>query len=139
MAFSVDGSHVACSLASVDLATGGIQPANEAGTFLDYGVGLSFVRGATEFGDESRIRFELGSGEFPYAEGRPADAPAETDVRSAAMAMHPSEQGVLAVSLHSRSTWLPRWSRPWGNVRICLLYTSPSPRDATLSRMPSSA
>ena len=26
-----------------------------------------------------------------------------------------------------------------GEVRICLLYTSPSPRDATLSRMPSSA
>ena len=25
------------------------------------------------------------------------------------------------------------------NVRLCLLYTSPSPRDATLSRMPSSA
>ena len=26
---------------------------------------------------------------------------------------------------------------PW--ARLCLLYTSPSPRDATLSRMPSSA
>ena len=26
-----------------------------------------------------------------------------------------------------------------GAVSICLLYTSPSPRDATLSRMPSSA
>ena len=26
-----------------------------------------------------------------------------------------------------------------GNYEICLLYTSPSPRDATLSRMPSSA
>ena len=26
-----------------------------------------------------------------------------------------------------------------GNFLICLLYTSPSPRDATLSRMPSSA
>ena len=26
-----------------------------------------------------------------------------------------------------------------GNVYVCLLYTSPSPRDATLSRMPSSA
>ena len=26
-----------------------------------------------------------------------------------------------------------------GNVLACLLYTSPSPRDATLSRMPSSA
>ena len=25
------------------------------------------------------------------------------------------------------------------NIMICLLYTSPSPRDATLSRMPSSA
>ena len=28
---------------------------------------------------------------------------------------------------------------PDGCVIICLLYTSPSPRDATLSRMPSSA
>ena len=26
-----------------------------------------------------------------------------------------------------------------GDLEICLLYTSPSPRDATLSRMPSSA
>ena len=26
-----------------------------------------------------------------------------------------------------------------GNYNFCLLYTSPSPRDATLSRMPSSA
>ena len=26
-----------------------------------------------------------------------------------------------------------------GNITACLLYTSPSPRDATLSRMPSSA
>ena len=26
-----------------------------------------------------------------------------------------------------------------GTIRACLLYTSPSPRDATLSRMPSSA
>ena len=28
---------------------------------------------------------------------------------------------------------------PLGDVKTCLLYTSPSPRDATLSRMPSSA
>ena len=27
----------------------------------------------------------------------------------------------------------------YGVLRVCLLYTSPSPRDATLSRMPSSA
>ena len=29
--------------------------------------------------------------------------------------------------------------RVWEDMEICLLYTSPSPRDATLSRMPSSA
>ena len=27
----------------------------------------------------------------------------------------------------------------WAQLQLCLLYTSPSPRDATLSRMPSSA
>ena len=37
-----------------------------------------------------------------------------------------------------------RWSRPWTTIAwsfltICLLYTSPSPRDGLLSRMPSSA
>ena len=32
------------------------------------------------------------------------------------------------------------WVNPFGkNFKYCLLYTSPSPRDATLSRMPSSA
>ena len=31
------------------------------------------------------------------------------------------------------------FGRPKGQVNDCLLYTSPSPRDATLSRMPSSA
>ena len=30
-------------------------------------------------------------------------------------------------------------SSAFGEVKACLLYTSPSPRDATLSRMPSSA
>ena len=29
--------------------------------------------------------------------------------------------------------------KPTNDFEICLLYTSPSPRDATLSRMPSSA
>ena len=30
-------------------------------------------------------------------------------------------------------------STPNGDVKVCLLYTSPSPRDGLLSRMPSSA
>ena len=32
-----------------------------------------------------------------------------------------------------------RWTNSWVDDSRCLLYTSPSPRDATLSRMPSSA
>ena len=58
------------------------------------------------------------------------------------------------VRLYRRHDWdlvklNPRWSylpEAWGSEyerptdqRFCLLYTSPSPRDATLSRMPSSA
>ena len=31
------------------------------------------------------------------------------------------------------------WANPEGQTIICLLYTSPSPRDRTRSRMPSSA
>ena len=33
----------------------------------------------------------------------------------------------------------PGWSKDIEHFRICLLYTSPSPRDRTRSRMPSSA
>ena len=35
--------------------------------------------------------------------------------------------------------YLPSASAGTGEMSPCLLYTSPSPRDATLSRMPSSA
>ena len=31
------------------------------------------------------------------------------------------------------------WLKDWLELNICLLYTSPSPRDRTRSRMPSSA
>ena len=43
------------------------------------------------------------------------------------------ELGIKNLTLYAFST--ENWNRP----KICLLYTSPSPRDATLSRMPSSA
>ena len=33
----------------------------------------------------------------------------------------------------------PKTRRPWADVNFCLLYTSPSPRDLSTSRMPSSA
>ena len=45
----------------------------------------------------------------------------------------PSEYGVLTL-------FDPKNGAPFfGSNKVCLLYTSPSPRDATLSRMPSSA
>lgn len=122
LAFSVDGSHVACSSSAVDLTDGDIQLAHEVGTFLDYGVGRSFVNGATgpaDIDDTPPIRFELSVGEFPYSEGRSASNRfADRTWSPATMAMHPSQQGVLAVRRSNRSGWLPRWRRPWGVVQL---------------------
>ena len=44
----------------------------------------------------------------------------------------PDDEGLAAAAQRTGAT------RPYAEYR-CLLYTSPSPRDATLSRMPSSA
>ena len=44
-----------------------------------------------------------------------------------------------AVSLIPEDKRLLWFSRPSGTCCFCLLYTSPSPRDGLLSRMPSSA
>ena len=49
---------------------------------------------------------------------------------------------VALSQLHHFPDWLPSWGVKGdleGRVIICLLYTSPSPRDRTRSRMPSSA
>ena len=49
-----------------------------------------------------------------------------------------ANDGILTVG--SQGTGNLSWVGPSsGNTNACLLYTSPSPRDATLSRMPSSA
>ena len=45
-----------------------------------------------------------------------------------------SEEGALI-----KSDWWKVWPEDRGIPRCCLLYTSPSPRDRTRSRMPSSA
>ena len=44
-------------------------------------------------------------------------------------------EGDLGAKLGKIGMWMKKWEGPYP----CLLYTSPSPRDATLSRMPSSA
>ena len=40
---------------------------------------------------------------------------------------------------HLKDKWEDYSKSEWRSIHSCLLYTSPSPRDATLSRMPSSA
>ena len=56
----------------------------------------------------------------------------------------PEENTILDHDSDIRRNWLDEALESLGDreaqiIRICLLYTSPSPRDATLSRMPSSA
>ena len=64
-----------------------------------------------------------------YLCARPQEGAAAAEYASFRTAMHLDEQG------------LERWDlvREPLPADFCLLYTSPSPRDATLSRMPSSA
>ena len=45
----------------------------------------------------------------------------------------------LEIDPKSHAAWTGGKQKLMDKGRICLLYTSPSPRDATLSRMPSSA
>ena len=43
------------------------------------------------------------------------------------------------VCIDEARLYMGEWAAAFGRQEACLLYTSPSPRDATLSRMPSSA
>ena len=58
------------------------------------------------------------------------------------LSLNPGEPGEVYLKAFEVTTNQPLSitpSRPITDLTICLLYTSPSPRDATLSRMPSSA
>ena len=52
---------------------------------------------------------------------------------------HPGAVGIIALDDQDRVAVVRQYRHPVRMVLVCLLYTSPSPRDATLSRMPSSA
>ena len=49
------------------------------------------------------------------------------------------EQSVYETNTNSKHVKLDRQFYRWDNFLSCLLYTSPSPRDLSTSRMPSSA
>ena len=53
--------------------------------------------------------------------------------------LDPNDEAQVEVSIHRLMAKLPTIAAYSHNKTTCLLYTSPSPRDATLSRMPSSA
>ena len=57
-----------------------------------------------------------------------------------AMSKHNDRPAIFALSNPtSRAECTAKQAYEWSGGKACLLYTSPSPRDATLSRMPSSA
>ena len=49
------------------------------------------------------------------------------------------KDGDFAINVKFWEIYGPRAGGAWGSATPCLLYTSPSPRDRTRSRMPSSA
>ena len=51
----------------------------------------------------------------------------------------PVSYSPIDVRIDDRKRWMDAFGWEGANFYYCLLYTSPSPRDATLSRMPSSA
>ena len=78
---------------------------------------------------------------IPYGRGNSRSVPAGEIVGSVKSLVRQGYNEVVltGVDLSSWGSDLPG-APPLGDlVRRCLLYTSPSPRDATLSRMPSSA
>ena len=70
---------------------------------------------------------------YTYAE-IDAQVRALADVLVSKCGVEPGDR--VAVAMRNYPEWIVSY---WAIVSICLLYTSPSPRDATLSRMPSSA
>ena len=66
-----------------------------------------------------------------------AGPPPTANATAANTTVCPGQDIVLDEDAGDAQSWV--WSGPNGFNSTCLLYTSPSPRDATLSRMPSSA
>ena len=76
-------------------------------------------------------------------EEKPDNPAADSEVVSTSDAARQLGVSVRTIQLWVESGRLAAWKTAGNHRRIyqysCLLYTSPSPRDATLSRMPSSA
>ena len=70
--------------------------------------------------------------------GIPVDRSGKNNLTNTAVRyFNENESMYLVFTPEGTRSYNPNWKK--GFFYICLLYTSPSPRDATLSRMPSSA
>ena len=58
----------------------------------------------------------------------------ESNKYNASILPYASSVGAPSIKIEDNKSWKER-----GVSKVCLLYTSPSPRDGLLSRMPSSA
>ena len=95
--------------------------------------------------DGATLRFQVREidelsrslGQGSNAEVQASDAPAGTGSDSSDDFIPLSQSDEVTIG-GGKSGRLPK-SAPDSDVRLCLLYTSPSPRDGLLSRMPSPA
>ena len=109
------------------------------------GEGIVFV-GANTYGKADvqrpefvlRVRDLLGKNKS----AKSSDFDCVKYVREALRVLEPIEPRREVTFLYKcagEEVWHVKFDGPFDNCNPCLLYTSPSPRDATLSRMPSSA
>ena len=84
------------------------------------------------------------NGEIVVVDGNDSDNDREVDLEVGDVVVYSMNDGedliaVTVVDIADGAQINAETTRPGESPKICLLYTSPSPRDATLSRMPSSA
>ena len=95
--------------------------------------------------DNGSVDVSLGVGAGSTATlGNSYEIISTTTLSSVSFFMIPGTDGLgdtVSVSVYDMATGLPNTliAQSLDYIITCLLYTSPSPRDATLSRMPSSA
>ena len=115
---------------------GGVIIPKEIKELMDYGVCRIYSpEDGREMGLEGMIADMLKKSDFSLTDGEQTPDPNHFDPRNAselARMLTWVEQNEDANQVSTYLDGLPKSS-------TCLLYTSPSPRDATLSRMPSSA
>ena len=119
--------------------TAAIEDAVVAGLPAD--VEVERLAGATRHGTAAAVarRLDAHGGVGSVDGDRTALLATGVDFPDALAAGWPAALGGLPVLLTGPTSLPPETVAALGDLEVCLLYTSPSPRDGLLSRMPSSA